>query len=113
MSDQSSTPIKESQARGPGYLEVIFIGLILTALSLITYDRMFAQKVKVVDLQGYLRTQKILLTAGEITKSQWQANLDSIDEVLNQEAEAHPNHLIILNDVVLRNGDEISLAAQE
>ncbi len=113
MSDQSSPPVKSSETRGPGYLEVIFMGLILTALSLITYDRMFAQKIKVVDLQNYLRTQKALLTAGEITQSQWQANLDSIDEVLNQEAEAHPNHLIILDDVVLRNGNKIKLEARE
>ncbi len=109
MSEQPLSQTEKPITRGPGYLEVIVIGLIVTSLALVTYDRMFAQKVKVVDLKGYLRTQKTLLAAGEITKSQWQTSLDTVDQVLNREAADHPNHLIILHDVVLRNGNEISI----
>ncbi len=112
MSEQPLTKTAKPLIRGPGYLEVIIIILIVSTLTLVAYDRMFAQKVRVVDLQGYLRTQKALLTAGEITQRQWQASLDTVDQVLNKEAAAHPNHLIILNDVVLRNGNEISLQPQ-
>lgn len=73
------------------------------------YDRLFAQKIKVLDLKGYLRTQKALLAAEEITKQQWAASLDTVEQVLNDEVASHPNHIIVLKDMVLRNGDEISI----
>lgn len=113
MSEQALTQTEKPLTRGPGYLEVIIITLIVSTLTLLVYDRMFAQKVRVVDLQGYLRTQKALLTAGEITQGQWQANLDTVDQVLNKEAATHQNHLFILNDVVLRNGNETSISPQK
>ncbi len=94
---------------GPGYFEVIIIALIITAVAVVGYDRMFAQKIKVLDLKGYLRTQKVLLAAGEITKQQWAVSLDAVEQVLNDEITNHPNHVIVLKDVVLRNGDEISI----
>jgi len=92
--------------KGPGYLEVIGIALIAAALVVACYDRMYAQKIKVLDLQGYLRTQKALLVAGEITEDQWTASLDRMEEVLNREASG-ANHVIVLKEVVLKNGDEI------
>jgi len=92
--------------RGPGYLEVICISLIAAALAVAGYDRMYAQKIKVLDLQGYLRTQKALLVAGEITEDQWTASLDRLEEVLNRESSV-ANHVIVLKEVVLKNGDEI------
>ncbi|MCK5232708.1 MAG: hypothetical protein KAR13_20710, partial [Desulfobulbaceae bacterium] len=68
-----------------------------------------AQKISVLDLKGYLRTQKALLTTGEITRQQWKAGLDSVEQALNREAAANPNHVIVLKEVVLRNGKEISI----
>lgn len=94
--------------RGPGYLEVIGISLIVAALAVAGYDRMYAQKIKVLDLKGYLRTQKALLIAGEITEDQWKENLDRLEKVLNKEA-VKQNHVILLKEVVLNNGDDISV----
>jgi len=94
------------QKRGPGYLEVIGISLIVAALSVAGYDRMYAQKIKILDLKGYLRTQKALLVAGKITEDQWKENLDRLEQVLNREA-VRPNHVILLKEVVLKNGYEI------
>ena len=105
MSEQS----RLKQSSGPGYLEVIVISFIMAALIVVGYDRMFAQKIKVLDLKGYLRTQKALLAAGEITKQQWAVSLDAVEQVLNDEVASHPNHVIVLKDVVLRNGDEIRI----
>jgi len=85
---------------------VIAISLIAVALAVAGYDRLYAQKIRVLDLKGYLRTQKALLVAGEITEDQWKANLDRLEQVLNREA-AGPNHVILLKEVVLKNGDEI------
>lgn len=92
--------------RGPGYLEVIAISLITAALTVLGYHRMYAQKIKVLDLKGYLRTQKTLLVAGEIDEDRWKANLDKLEQILNKEA-SDPNHVILLKEVVLKNGDEI------
>ncbi len=103
------TQAKQTPNRGPGYFEVIIISLILAAFIVVGYDRMFAQKIKVVDLKGYLRTQKALLVAGEITSQQWTAKLDTVEQILNDEAAGHRNQVLILKDVVLRNGEEITI----
>lgn len=100
MSKQSIT--------GPGYVEVIVIALLICIVVTVGYDRMFAQKIKVVDLKGYLRTQKALLAAGEISQQQWTVKLDTVEQILDNEAAAHQNHVIVLKDAVLRNGEEIS-----
>ncbi|MCL7489741.1 MAG: hypothetical protein M8357_16360 [Desulfobulbaceae bacterium] len=92
--------------KGPGYLEVIAISLLTAALTVLGYHKMYAQKIKVLDLKGYLRTQKALLVAGEINEDRWKASLDKLEEVLNREA-SDPNHVILLKEVVLKNGDEI------
>lgn len=109
MSGENTTQPEKPASTGPGYLEVIILALILSAAMVMGYDRMFAQKIRVLDLKGYLRTQKALLAAGEITEQQWTMKLDTVEQILNSEAASHPNHVIVLKDVVLRNGDEIRI----
>lgn len=70
------------------------------------YDRRFSQKIKVVDLKGYIKTQKALMLTGEKTEEQWQDGLDVLEKTLQNEP---ANHVIILKEVVLRNADEISV----
>ncbi|MBU1413938.1 hypothetical protein KKC22_20685 [Myxococcota bacterium] len=108
MSENKTQTKKNILPTGPGYLEVIIIVLLLSALAVAGYDRLFAQKIRVIDLKGYLRTQKALLVAGEITEQQWDTSLDSVEQALNREA-ANRNHIIVLKEVVLRNGEEISI----
>ncbi len=112
MSKKNLTPPEKLVSTGPGYLEVIVIALIMAILAMLGYDNMFAQKIKVIDLKGYLRTQKALLAAEEITQQQWKVRLDTVEQVVNDAAANHQNHVIILKDVVLRNGDEIILTRQ-
>lgn len=107
MSEQNIKQPEKPAGTGPGYLEIIIITLIISAVTILGYDKMFAQKIKVLDLKGYLRTQKALLTAGEITEQQWTTKLDAVEQTLNDEGSSHRNHVIVLKDVVLRNGDEI------
>ena len=106
-----SSEKKESPERSnsPGYIETIVIVLLLLLLALFSYDRMFAQKVVVVDLAGYLRTQKALLAAKEISEQQWKDNLDHVEKSLNDHAGNNPNHVVILKEVILRNGQEINV----
>jgi len=88
------------------YLEVAIIALVMSAAVAFGYDHLYAQKIRVLDLKAYLRTQKALLTSGEISEEQWRAGLDKVEELLNSEP---ANHVVVLKDVVLRNGDEIDL----
>lgn len=90
----------------PGYLEMIVISLLISLSVVFGYDRFFAQKIKVVDLQGYLRTQKALLTRGEISEQQFMDHLDRLQNTLNQEP---GQHIVILKEVVLRNGEAVDL----
>lgn len=47
-----------------------------------------------------------MLSAGEIDKIQWQGNLDALEKRLqNQPA----NHVVILKEVVLKNGEELQI----
>lgn len=105
---EKEKPKETKRSTGPSYLEVIIIALIIAAGAVAGYDRMLAQKIKVIDLKGYIRTQKALLVAGEITKDQLQANLNKLDQAVNRAAVDH-NHIILLKEVVLKNGDEISI----
>ena len=108
MSEQIAKKPEEQVNTGPGYFDVILIALIMTAAAIFGYDMFVAQKIKVIDLKGYIRTQKALLAAGAINKEQWESSLDSVEELLNMKA-VNRNHVIILKEVVLRNGEEISI----
>ena len=93
---------------GPGYLEVVLIALMIAVATVFAYDNYLAQKIYVLDLKGYLRTQKALLVAGEISEEEWQASLDALEHALNKAA-AYPSHVVLLKDMVLRNGREINI----
>ena len=90
----------------PGYLEVIGIALVIVLGALFAYDRFLVPKVKVADLKGYLQEQKTLLAAGTITEEQWKRNLDTLEQVF-QEQPLH--HLIILKDVVLHHDPDTEI----
>jgi len=109
LKDLTDTPGKQPVTGGPGYFEVIVLALLTTILVVMGYDRLFAQKIKVVDLKGYLRTQKALLAAGEINQQEWTNGLNSLERLLNEEAASHGHHVILMKEVVLRNGDELRI----
>jgi hypothetical protein len=90
----------------PGYLEVIGIALVIVLGTLFAYDRFLVPKVKVADLKGYLQEQKTLLAAGTITEEQWKRNLDTVEQVFQEQP---PHHLIILKDVVLHHDPDTEI----
>ena len=109
MSEEHPQKPDKTARAGPGYFEVIVIALIIAVVAVAGYDRLFAQKIQVLDLTGYLRTRKALLAAGEISPQEWKAGLDAVERVLNNTEANHPNHVILLKDVVLRNGEELKV----
>ena len=104
MSDSNPT---ETPKTTPGYLEIILITIFIVLGAIWGYDHFLAQKVLTFDLKGYLRQQTALIKAGEMTEEQFKSNLDRTEAILNAEAEKS-NHVILLKDVVVRNGNEIS-----
>ena len=94
------------QSVRPGYLEVVLITLVVAGVSLFIYDRWFVDRVVAFDLKGYLRAQQALLTSGEITEAQWQQGLDRLEQVFREQP---PNRMILLKEVVLKNGREPEL----
>ena len=94
------------QSVRPGYLEVLLIALAVAGLAMFAYDRWFVDRVVAFDLKGYLRAQQALLTSGEITEAQWQQGLDRLEQVFREQP---PNRMILLKEVVLKNGREPEL----
>ena len=110
MSEEKSTEkLKATEEKKPkttpGYLEIILITIFIVFGAIWGYDHFLAQKVLTFDLKGYLRQQTALIKAGEMTDEQFKSNLDRVEALLNAEKS---NHVILLKDVVVRNGDEIS-----
>ena len=104
-----SIEVKDKESRvtdSPGYLEVVGIVLVIVLGLLFAYDRFLVPKVKVADLKGYLQEQKTLLAAGTITEDQWKRNLDTLEQVFQEQP---PHHLIILKDVVLHHDPDIEI----
>ena len=106
MNEQKEEHQTASAVASPGYLEVIGIILVIVLGLLFAYDRFLVPKVKVADLKGYLQEQKTLLAAGTITEDQWKRNLDTLEQMF-QEQPRH--HLIILKDVVLRHDPDTEI----
>lgn len=71
-----------------------------SAGSVVVYDHFFAQKLAVLDMEGFLTSQKKLLAAGKITGPELIKSLDRVEVVLDK---VSPNTVVILKDVVLRN----------
>jgi len=93
---------------GPGFIAAAFIALVVslvTAIGVVTfYDRRYAQKIVTMDLKGYIRDQRDKAVSGAISDEELRKNIDAMEAAL---LTAPPNHIVLLNEVVLRNAGEI------
>lgn len=103
----AKTPGAKNQKATPGYLEIIVMTILIVGGAIWGYDQFLAQKIFTFDLKGYLHEQTALIKAGEMTEEQFKSNLDRTEALLNAEADKS-RHVILLKDVVMRNGNEIS-----
>ena len=103
----AKAPVAETPKTTPGYLEIIVITILIVGGAIWGYDQFFAQKILTFDLSGYLREQTTLIKAGQMTEEQFKSNLDRTEALLGAVAEKR-RHVILLKDVVMRNGNEIS-----
>ena len=86
MSENERKGARKNGKLTPSYIEVILIVLIIVGAAFYGYDHFIAQKIKVVDMSGYLRQQKALIAAGDIDADALKANLNELDRVISQEA---------------------------
>jgi len=103
----AKAPVAETPKTTPGYLEIIVITILIVGSAIWGYDHFLAQKILTFDLNGYLREQTALIKAGQMTEEQFKSNLDRTEALLGAKAEKS-RHVILLKDVVMRNGNEIS-----
>ncbi|MDK9707634.1 MAG: hypothetical protein OEL83_11355 [Desulforhopalus sp.] len=103
----AKAPGAETPKTTPGYLEIIVITILIVGGAIWGYDHFLAQKILTFDLSGYLREQTALIKAGEMTEEQFKSNLDRTEALLSAKADKS-RHVILLKDVVMRNGNEIS-----
>lgn len=104
--EKKDVPEKEDSTKKltVGYLDVIWLAMILAFLSIAAYDRFFASKVVTVDLTGFVKEQKELLAQGKIGETDVADGLDQFWKFLQKQ----PKNLTVVNkDAVLANGKEI------
>ncbi|MHB8712483.1 MAG: hypothetical protein ACYC9T_09265 [Trichloromonadaceae bacterium] len=94
----------------PGYLAVVLIaalvGSIASTVAVGLYDRFYAQKVVAVDLKGFIQRQRDMLVEGKIEEQGLRDSFDRMEAVFDR---IPANHVVILKEVVLRNGRDLQL----
>ena len=90
-----------------GYLDVVVIALIAAFIAVTAYDKFFASKVVVVDLAGFVKEQTELLSQGKIGKEEITARLGQFQDFIKKQPQ---NQTVIIKDIVLANGREISFS---
>lgn len=94
--------------RVPGLYVTFLISLVVslvTATSVVgIYDQIYAQKIMVMDLKGYIRSQRDKAMSNEISDDELRRKFDAMEAAL---LALPTNHIVILKDVVLRNAREI------
>lgn len=68
--------------------------------SVYVYDHYYAQKIAVMDLQGFLTDQKKLLQEKKITSDELIKSLDRVEKAVDS---VPKNTVVLLKEVVMRN----------
>lgn len=96
--------VPKKEPKQISFLKTVALALCLSAVSSVgsvtIYDAFFAQKIAVLDMQGFLADQKKLLADGKITSAELIQSLDRVEVAIDK---APKNTMVILKDVVLRN----------
>ncbi len=76
---------------------MVVLGLACSVLTVVVYDRFFAQKVIAVDLAGYVAGEKERYVKGEISAGEL---LDNIDGALRRMGESPCKDVLVLDGAV-------------
>jgi hypothetical protein len=99
---------KEHPKRQPGLIPIIALCLgVSFGSSLVTilgYDRLYAQKVVAVDIKGYIAQQRDSYLAGKLNDDELKKSFDRLETVIT----AIPkNRVVIMGDAVVRNAETV------
>jgi len=108
MDKEQTANIKTTKKLTVGYFDIIVIALLAAVLTVTAYDHFFVEKVMVVDLTGYVKQQRELFAEGKIREAEVSANLKGVQQFI---ANQPKNTTVIIKDVVLAGGKELSLPA--
>jgi len=84
----------------------ILVSLIVSISCVTGYHHYVAPRILVVDLKGYVREQRDLFLANQITQEDLRKNLDKMEEVITS---IPKNNIVFSRDAVLRNAEVIKL----
>lgn len=82
---------------------IFLISIVISGLSIATYDFFIAQKIVTVNIQKYLEEQRELYAAGKLTAEDVTKNLDGLIYAMKN---APKNRVIILEDVVANSSEK-------
>ncbi len=77
----------EKLEKGVGIFHFIvfaLISVIVTVLTLVVYDRYFAQRIAYIDIRAYMEDQREKYLAQKITDEQLSKNIDHVKEVVDR-----------------------------
>jgi len=97
-SSDKSAREPEYVTSGRMFIIVILVSILSSMLAVFAYDRAFATKVVVFDLQGYLTKIRTDATEGKINSDQLKSRMDVLE---NTVLSVPKNTIIVTGDVVL------------
>ncbi|MDI1472930.1 hypothetical protein QI155_10345 [Thermodesulfovibrio sp. 1176] len=84
-------------------IKIALISLVVSACSLLAYDKFFATKIVTFDLKGYIAVLRDLYLTKQIDEAELKKRIDKIEEVV---AKTPKRKIIITSDVIL-GGDRV------
>lgn len=76
------------------------ISLLISAVAVFAYDRLYAKKVVAIDIASFVEDQKKLYLEGEMTKADLESRFEGLRKVLDELPE---NYIVIHGTAVVRN----------
>ena len=96
--------MEERIAKRFPWIRITLISISFSVLSVLAYDRYFAQKIVAIDVRGYMAEQKELYLSGQINDEKLKENLDRLQRIIDG---VPKNKTVIMGDVVLRNEESL------
>jgi len=86
------------------WLMAFLISVVISASTVLVYDRYFATRIAAVDIKGFIAAQRDLYVQGKISEEQLRQNIEALDKTIEN---IPVNVVVIMGDAVVRNAKVI------
>ena len=86
------------------WLMAFLISVVISASTILIYDRYFATRIAAVDIKGFIAAQRDLYVQGKISEEQLRQNIEALDRTIEN---IPVNVVVIMGDAVVRNAKVI------